>query len=289
MMVMAKIQKLIDDVTGNSEKEQQMKERYSFLQKMAEAKSDEFRDQLKVMLSNKASSGQIEVVGDVVFEYHSGQHVNISTECDQAIMDSVDSFFKGSSGLKDGFKTIVKSGLSGIIGNKAIGEVSENMFFVYPENFSIVRADVKAYRYNFSSKGILADDVENVFVFTMCKSIVNHKTVSPDFLMHCVVDMMRTEPGKDPEIKQVMDFIKELVACWKLLDDCQVDGMEVLRNAIEHPGEIPSYVKNSAAPSNGGLMLVESTNDDLDNLTPEEVLERAQGFYGDPVKGLHDC
>lgn len=289
MMVMAKIQKLIDDVTGNSEKEQQMKERFSFLQKMAEAKSDEFRDQLKVMLSNKASSGQVEVVGDVAFEYHSGQHVNISTECDQAILDAVDNFFKGSSGLKDGFKTIVKSGLSGIIGNKAIGEVSENMFFVYPENYSIVRADVKAYRYNFSSKGVLADGVENIFVFTMCKSIVNHKTVSPDFLMHCVVDMMRIDSEKDPEIGQVMGFIRELVACWKLLDECQVDGTEVLRNAVERPGKIPSYVENGAASSNGGLMSVESADDDLNDLTPEEILDRAQRFNGEPVKGLHEC
>lgn len=287
MMVMAKVQKLIDDATGSSEKEQQMRERYSFLQKMAEAKSEEFKDQLRVMLSNKASAGQIEVVGDVAFEYHSGQHVNISTECDQAILDSVDEFFKGSAGLKDGFKTIVKHGLSGIIGNKSIGEVSENMFFVYPENYSIVRADVKVYRYNFSSKGVFSDDVENVFIFTMCKSIVNHKTVSPDFLMHCVVDMMRTDPTQDPDIEQVMGFIKELVACWKLLDECQVDGAEVYRNAVEHPDEIPPYVANRMSSENEGRAMLKAVGD---SLTSENVFERIGALNGGPsVKGLHEC
>lgn len=288
---MSKISKMIDDVTGKTQKDQETRERFTFLQKMAEGKSSQFKDELRVMLANKSKTGQIEVVGDVAFEYHSGHHVNISTSCDDSIMDAVSDFFKGSDGLKDGFEKIVKHGLSGLIGNTSLGETQEDMFFVFPENYSIVRVDVKAYRYNFSTKGLLADNVENVFVYSMCKSIVNHKTVSPDYLMHAVVDMM----GQDAAIKDVMDFIKQLVACWKLLDECQVDGEEVLRSAVEHPGEVPDYIARSADllgltahlasnDENADLPLTE----DIATLTAEEVLRRAAAFEGEPVKGLHE-
>lgn len=292
---MAKISKLIDDITGKTEKDQEMRERFSFLQKMAEGKSAQFKDELRVMLSNKTASGQIEVVGDVAYEYHSSQHVNIGTSCDNAIMEAVDSFFKGSSGLKDGFATLVKQGLSGLIGNTSLGETSEDMFFVYPENYAIVRADVKAYRYNFSSKGLLADDVENVFVYSMCKSIVDHKSVSRDYLMHAVVDMMRTDPNKDPDITEVMGFIKQLVACWQLLDECAVDGVDVLKSAVEHPDETPQYVKQNASNLKlEHLLRADGPAPELPlrgevaELTAEEVLQRARDFEGDSVKGLHD-
>ena len=292
---MSKIAKMIDDVTGKSDKDHEMRERFTFLQKMAEGKSAQYKDELRVMLSNKSRSGQIEVVGDVAFEYRSSQHVNISSECDGAIMDAVTAFFKGSSGLKQGFETLVKQGLSGLIGNSAIGECTEEMFFVYPENFSIVRADVKAFRYNFSSKGLLVDDVENVFVYSMCKSIVDHKSVSPDFLMHAVVDMMRVDPEEEPDITQVMGFIKQLISCWHLLDQCQVDGETVLREAVERPDEVPSYALRNARRL-GLARMLESDGDAEDlpvppevaSLSAEEVLRRARAFRGEPVKGLLD-
>ena len=73
-------------------------------------------------------------------------------------MEAVNEFFKGKSGVKQGFKAIVKQGLSGLIGDTTIGETTENMFFVFPENYSIVRVDVKAYKYTFSTKGVLAKE-----------------------------------------------------------------------------------------------------------------------------------
>ena len=151
------------------------------------------------------------------------------------------------------------------------------MFFVYPENYSIVRADVKVYRYNFSSKGVLADDVENVFVFAMCKSIVNHKTVSPDFLMHCVVDMMRTDPAKDPDITQVMGFIRELVGCWQILDACQVDAEKLLENAVTNSGEPLPEVEDYVKSRNEDGARIDAMNGDLNDLTPEKVLKIERG------------
>lgn len=239
---MAKISKMIDDITGKTEKEQQLKERFSFLQKMAEGKTEQFKSELQVMLSTKQAAGALEIVGDKAFFYNGGQHVNISNGCDDAIMEAVDSFFTGKKGVKDGFKKLVKQGLSGLIGNTSIGETTEEMFFVFPENYSIVRVDVKAYKYNFSSKGVFSNDVENVFVYAMTKSIVDHKKVGIDFLLHCVVDMM-TEDGKDVDLAQVEEFVKELKAVWKMLDECDTDPNDVLKAKLADGAQaaVPAY------------------------------------------------
>ena len=150
--------------------------------------------------------------------------MNISQQCDDAIAGAVDEFFKGGKGVKAGFQKLVKQGLSGLIGNTSIGETEEKMFFVFPENYSIVRVDVMAYKYTFSSKGVLANNVENVFVSTMAKSIVDHKKVGIDFLMHAVVDMLRGDSDEDPSLEQMMPFIQNLQMCWKLLDEVAVSG-----------------------------------------------------------------
>ena len=258
---MAKIDKMIKGLTGQTEEEQRLKEQFSFLQKMARAKCETFESELKVMLSNKETAGAIEIVGDKAFEYHHSQHVNISHGCDDAIMEAVNEFFKGKSGVKQGFKAIVKQGLSGLIGDTTIGETTENMFFVFPENYSIVRVDVKAYKYTFSTKGVLAKDVENVFVYTMAKSIVDHKKVGIDYLLHCVVDMMRKDNEDEPPIGEVMDFIKELQLCWKLLE----------ADAVPTP---TIETGRGAAPSVSANAMSKALKE-VKALTPEDVLASA--------------
>ena len=52
--------------------------------------------------------------------------------------------------------------LETLINISSIGEDQEDMFFIYPENNAVVRLDVKAYKYTFTKKGIIAD-CENIF------------------------------------------------------------------------------------------------------------------------------
>ncbi len=216
---MARIDKIIKDLMGKTEEEQLLKEQFAFLQEMARAKSETFENKLKAMLSNKEAVGQLAIVGDRPFETHSGQHVNISRSCDDAIMDAINEFFKGRPGVKEGFKILVKNGLSGLIGESCIGKHEEKAVFIFPENYSIVRVDVMAYKYTFSRKGVLVRDVENVFAYAMTKSIVDYQKVGIDYLLHCVVDTMRNGEDEDPPIGEIMDYIKELQMCWKMLNE----------------------------------------------------------------------
>ena len=224
---MAKITRMIDGIIGTTEADEKRREQLTSLQKMAKAKSDAFEAELKKMLAVE-SLGRVEIIGGRAFRYRNGQHANISHNCDEAIREAIDDFFKGKSGIKDGFQKIVKQGISGLIGDTSIGETEDHMFFVYPENNAVVRADVKAYKYTFSSKGLLVDDVENVFVYTMAKSIVDHTKLTVDELLYMVTEMAGAE---NADLKVVKDFIGELKECWEMLEGENTMPQQLLAQA----------------------------------------------------------
>lgn len=211
---MAKIADKIGQLTGVDE--QQQKEQFTFLQKMAEAKCAEFKNDLIQMLTG-TDREKYEIVGDRVINYYSGQHVDITQECDGAISDAVDQFFEGKEGIKSGFQSLIKVALNTLIGNVAIGEHQENMFFIYPENNAIVRVDVKAYKYSFSKRNIIAD-CQNVFCYTMAKSIVDHTKMKKDELVYFVSKMCK-KGDAEVSLDMVKDFLKELIDIWNLLDN----------------------------------------------------------------------
>lgn len=107
-----------------------------------------------------------------------------------------------------------------------MGEHEEKMFFIYPENFAIVRVDVKCYKYCFSSSGIIAN-TENVFCYTMAKSIVDHTKVTIDELLYMVTEMI----GAD-KLEEVKAFVKELKEVWNILED--KNPTNVLQVALQH-------------------------------------------------------
>lgn len=216
---MTKISKMIDSITGKTEEELRLKEQLKLLQTMAIAKSQVLENDLKLMLADKEAVGSLEIIGDKAFEYDSSQHVNVTEQCDDAVMDAIDEFFKGSRAVKEGFQRLVKQGLSGLIGNASVGEVEDGMTFVYPENYSIVRVDVRVWKYTFSSDDALAKGVKNVLAYTMAKSTVDHTKVGVDYLMYTVVGMLRGDSDEDPHIEEILPFIKSLQECWKALDE----------------------------------------------------------------------
>lgn len=214
---MAKISKMIDDLTGKTEEEMRLKEQLSFLQKMASAKSEIFENRLKRMLSTPEELGELEIVGGRALEYHSGQHVNISQQCDDAVAEEIVEYFKGSPEIKACFQKFVKRGLSGLMGDTSIGEIEKSLVFVYPEDYSIVRVDIIAYKYTFSSRDVLASNVENMLVYTMAKSIVDEKKVELDYLMRFVADMLRGA-DEDLPLGKTMLFVKSLRETWTMLN-----------------------------------------------------------------------
>lgn len=221
---MAKIATKIDEITGKTEQERILKEQFGFLQKMAEAKCAQFESELKSMFTSGGTS-ECEVVGKRAIAYHSCQHVNIKVGCDAAIKEAIDMFFNGGDDVKQGFQKLIRITLDTLIGNTGMGEHEEKHFFVYPENFAIVRVDIKCYKYCFSSSGVIAN-TENVFCYTMAKSIVDHTKITIDELVYMVTEMI----GAD-KIGEVETFVNQLKKVWKLLEDKTPN--EVLRAGLE--------------------------------------------------------
>ena len=215
---MAKISKMIDDLTGETEEEMRLKEQLGFFQKMASAKSEIFENRLKRMLSAPEELGELEIVGGRAIEYHSGQHVNVSQQCDDAVAEEIGEYFKGSPKIKAIIQKLVKQRLSGLMGDASIGEKEKSLVFVYPEDCSIVRVDIIAYKYMLSSRDVLASNVENMFVYTMAKSIVDEKKVELDCLMRFVVDMLRGV-DEDLPLGKTMLFVNSLRETWTMLNE----------------------------------------------------------------------
>lgn len=222
---MAKIVSKIDELTGKTEQERILKEQFGFLQKMAQAKCAQFESELKTMFTN-GGTAECEVVGKRAITYYNCQHVDIKTGCDAAIMEAINMFFNGGDDVKQGFQKLIKTALDTLIGNTSMGEHEEKMFFVYPENFAIVRVDVKCYKYCFSSTGIIAN-TENVFCYTMAKSIVDHTKITIDELLYMVTEMI----GAD-KIEEVEAFVNQLKKVWSLLENKTTN--EVMTTWLEH-------------------------------------------------------
>ncbi len=209
---MAKIVNKIDEITGKTEQERILKEQFGFLQKMAQAKCDQFESELKSMFTS-GGTAECEVVGKRAVAYYNCQHVDIKAGCDAAIKEAIDMFFNGGDDVKQGFQKLIKTSLDTLIGNTAMGEHEEKMFFVYPENFAIVRVDVKCYKYCFSSSGVIAN-TENVFCYTMAKSIVDHTKTTIDELLYMVTEMIGTD-----KLEEVEAFVNQLKRIWSVLED----------------------------------------------------------------------
>ncbi len=222
---MAKIVDKINALTGKTEQEKALKEQFGFLQKMAQAKCAQFESELKAMFTSGGTS-ECEVVGKRAIAYYNCQHVDIKVGCDAAIKDAINMFFKGGDEVNQGFQKLITTALDTLIGNTAMGEHEEKMFFVYPENFAIVRVDVKCYKYCFSSSGIIAN-TENIFCYTMAKSIVDHTKITIDELLYMVAQMI----GAD-KLDEVEAFVTKLKKVWTLLEDKTPN--DVLQMGIQH-------------------------------------------------------
>ena len=124
---MAKIISKIDEITGKTEQDQILKEQFSFLQKMAQAKCEQFEAELKSMFTSGGTS-ECEVVGNRAIAYYKCQHVDIKAGCGTAIREAINMFFSGGDDVKNGFQKIVETALDTLIGNTSMGEHEEKMF-----------------------------------------------------------------------------------------------------------------------------------------------------------------
>ncbi|AHM72231.1 hypothetical protein [Yersinia hibernica] len=203
---MAKIRELLDQSD-----EAAIKEQLQFLVSAAQGKLNEQKEKLEKIFLNPSSEEKIRVIPDTEIRWYDEYRCNVKSGASDAINKVVDTFFTGEKGLIDGFKQLVKTSLSSILGDEQVGEKQQNIYLIVIEHNAIIRVDISTWRYNYSSEGIIAH-VKDVFCCTFCKSVVDHTKVRLDTLIYLISE----QSGDDFDTLEA--YITKLKKIWGLLE-----------------------------------------------------------------------
>ncbi|MBL7821216.1 MAG: hypothetical protein JNL65_11425 [Saprospiraceae bacterium] len=220
---MASLQKVINDLSGADEKAAQAKERLELLKNSAQAHLQLAENKIsEALLGNSGGISKLFIVPDTVLGFQQGYTVSSSETIDAGLDTAIDQFFSGNT--KDGFKTVVKSGLSALFADTTTGETLKDYYFVAMEHNSFIRVDVSIWKFYFSQKSI-QDTVQQAFCYTFCKSIIDHKKVSLDTIIYLVSSYIGDDLTK---IQSYLDAIKSLYAAIE-----PIKPSDVAKNALK--------------------------------------------------------
>ncbi|KAJ5242601.1 uncharacterized protein N7469_000928 [Penicillium citrinum] len=163
--------------------EEKAKQDLDILQKLVDSKLNQFQHELNERFLNPDATSKTQVPGIRALRWERRSLTNISdkvVEPADSIGDTVDQFFsaggeKTSEAVKDGFKGVVKTALNVFLSNTEVGEFSEEKFFVYMVHNTIIRVDVKLWRWNFAGEGFSSKykSVLGFLLDVMCISAVD--------------------------------------------------------------------------------------------------------------------
>ncbi|MGW0522109.1 hypothetical protein [Crossiella sp. NPDC003009] len=206
-----------DQIEKMGPDKEQLNEQLTFLVDIAKTQGSLQKSEIELDLAD-----QKDVIGSR-HSFRSSMRVDVHKGADDGINQAVDTFFGGADGAaKKGIHHLVSTAVSTILGNATLGQVEEKGFMIALEHNAIVRVNYALWRYNFSSKSIIAN-CENAFVFTFCKNIYDHTKVSVDELVYDVSEQM----GDAGDV--VKGYIKELRGIYDM-----VAGSNVPAHAVQH-------------------------------------------------------
>ncbi|AKB60489.1 hypothetical protein [Methanosarcina mazei] len=232
---MAKISDTVQSFVGNDH--QKEREQYSFLKKVADDKIALYKSELENMFLNPEAVGKVQIIGKRAFEYTQESHVGLGSKSDVTakIGDSIGNFLKGDAeDITKGILDIASVAVDSILGNVSLGEQEFQTFFVMPQHNAIIRTDIKCWRYNFSSTGIITNS-ENIFCYVCCKSVVDHTTLTDDEFTFMISEYVGDDPDK------VKAYAEKLRDIWKALkgEDPKnvLTRVESTNNSLKQGGE----------------------------------------------------
>jgi hypothetical protein len=238
---MGAVASVVANALDNSkEKEAQAKEQLELLMKLADARLDTFESELKTMFLDRDSASKTSVPGRRALRFD--RHVMVDTEQEpgSGVEAAVDAFFgagtaKGDEVKKDvldGFKAVVKTALTTILGDSGAGESYDKKFFVCIKHNAIIRVDMYTYQYNFHNAGLIQTH-RNVFAYILCISVVDHRDITVDELIY-----LASEFAGDGDVGPNSGFTKyisNLISTWTALSKVEVAGLNLGFKGLEYP------------------------------------------------------
>ncbi|MCJ1354385.1 MAG: hypothetical protein MMC33_004373 [Icmadophila ericetorum] len=233
---------------NSKEKEAQAKEQLELMMKLADARLDTFEGELKTMFLDRESAMKTSVPGRRALRYDRYCRVDTHTGTSDGVDDAVDAFFgasdTGSKGVLEGFKSVVKTGLSAILGDTSAGESYDKRFFVCVKHNAIIRVDMYTYKYNFSNEGVIANH-KNILAYILCISVVDHRDVTVDELIYLASEFAGDGPvGPNSGFETYLNSLMKTWNALKAVDPLPVSG----RQAIDYPTLLPIRGTLEATP-----------------------------------------
>ncbi|OAA68210.1 hypothetical protein SPI_00405 [Niveomyces insectorum RCEF 264] len=226
---------------NSKEKEAQAKEQLEIMMKLADARLDTFQAKLNTMFLDKESAQKTSVPGKRAMRFE--RHVSVDTETTPGagVEAAVDAFFgaskTGTDGVLEGFKNVVKTGLSAILGDCSAGESYDEKFFVCIKHNAIIRVDMYTYKYNFSNEGVISTH-KNILAYILCISVVDHRDVTVDELIYLASEFAgdgNVGPNSGYEL-----YLEGLMKTWNALVNVELpDAKPSTRKNIEYPSSLP--------------------------------------------------
>lgn len=206
---MASIKKLRDGLSPDDAKS---KEQLDFLVKAANGQLELFRSKFLEKFNNP-DAFKSEILPVKMFEFMEEYRVDISEGSSSEVDQIVDSFFKGTgSGLKEGFKKIIKLGFNSILGDSNIGESKIHKWYITAEYGEIIRVDLMSWKYNFSSDQIISK-ISNAYCFTLTKSFIDNNSLRKSQLRYFIAQSLGLtdldELMKNEDLKKYVSYLQD--------------------------------------------------------------------------------
>ncbi|MDV5142874.1 hypothetical protein R1T08_00660 [Streptomyces sp. SBC-4] len=240
---MSSIQKLLKGLEGKEEKYAQAKFTLGVIQRLTEARRDEFREE--AMLLAAAPPGPVRIKADP-YDFRYDMFMQVKTAPDDQITNIIDSIFGGSDpDFKKLAGNLLKSALNVLLGNVSTGISQKVNSFLTLDGDNIIRVDSMLWRYNFEYKGLTAD-AENAFFYGISLSVVKVEEMS-DALLRLMVSHMVNQMTwlKTREEKE-----KERTRLWDLFKSMKDEALPKMQTLSAMSAKINEKVKN---PSSLGL------------------------------------
>ncbi|KAK4692046.1 hypothetical protein P7C71_g5083, partial [Lecanoromycetidae sp. Uapishka_2] len=213
----------------SKEDEAKAKEQLELMMKLADARLDTFEGELKSMFLDHESAMKTSVPGKRALRFE--RHVSPGA----GVENAVDAFFgasdTGTKGVLEGFKNVVKTGLSTILGDTSAGESYDKKFFVCVKHNAIIRVDMYTYKYNFSSQGVISNH-KNILAYILCISVVDHRDVTVDEMIYLASEFAGDGTvGPSSGFQVYLEMIMKTWNALKAVDPLPTVG----RQTIEYP------------------------------------------------------
>lgn len=206
---------ILDTIRNNLKPDDtKAREQLDFLKKVAQNQLEMFRMEFLERFRNPAGFKE-EILPKQMFEHMEQYRLDINEGSSGEIDTIVDNFFTGTQeSVKGGFKNLIKFAFKAILGSTQIGESRISQWFITLEYGALIRADMLAWRYNFSGEGVIAS-AKNAYCFTITKSFVDSSTLVPGQLVYFVAKSVGAKSIEEIKSnKNIMEYVDFLMKGW---------------------------------------------------------------------------